>query len=245
MCHSRRLLLVLAGLLMVWFLAAYWIVPSLWRDRARHDPALADAPRITHTASGIPGDPLNLALIGAEPDVVRAFTVAGWFPADPITFDTSMRIAVDAVLRRPDDEAPVSDLYLFGRKQDLAFEQPVPGGPRHRHHVRCWRWDRERAGRPVWFASVTYDERVGFSHTTGQITHHIAPDVDAERDRLAAEFQVAGVVEQLAWVDGFQSPPSGKNGGGDPWHTDGRLAVVTLKPTPALVEAGTNRVPTR
>lgn len=26
--------------------------------------------------------------------------------------------------------APVSPLYLFGRVQDLAFEQPVPGGPR-------------------------------------------------------------------------------------------------------------------
>ena len=31
---------------------------------------------------------------------------------------------------------------------------------------------------------ATFDERVGLSHTTGQITHHIAPDVDTERDHL-------------------------------------------------------------
>ena len=32
---------------------------------------------------------------------------AGWYPADPITFATSVRIVVDSVVRKPDDEAPV------------------------------------------------------------------------------------------------------------------------------------------
>src|SRR5271168_2343313 len=49
--------------------------------------------------------------------------------------DGSARIVADSVLRRPDDDAPVSNLFLFGRKQDLAFEQPVGGGPRRRHHL--------------------------------------------------------------------------------------------------------------
>jgi hypothetical protein len=40
------------------------------------------------------------------------------------------------VFKRPDDEAPVSTLYLFGRKEDLAFEKPVGGSPKERHHVR-------------------------------------------------------------------------------------------------------------
>jgi len=52
-------------------------------------------------------------------------TAAGWFPADPITFKSSVRIAVDSVFRKPDVNAPVSNLYLFDRKQALAFEQPV------------------------------------------------------------------------------------------------------------------------
>ena len=58
------------------------------------------------------GDPVNVALVGAEADVIHAMLKAGWFPADPITFDSSVRIAVDSVFRRPDDEAPVSNLYL-------------------------------------------------------------------------------------------------------------------------------------
>jgi hypothetical protein len=31
------------------------------------------------------------------------------------------------------------------------------------------------------------------------------------------------------FVDGFHSELQGKNGGGDPWRTDGRLGVVVLK----------------
>jgi hypothetical protein len=65
------------------------------------------------------------------------------------------------------------------------------------------------------------------SHTTGQITHHIGPDLDSERDRLFDELKQASVTEQIFWLDGFQQL-QGKNGGGDPWHTDGRLEVAVL-----------------
>ena len=150
-------------------------------------------------------------------------------PADPITLASSARIAADTVLRRPDDDAPVSNLFLFGRKQDLAFEQPMPGGPGKRHHVRFWQWDQLYEGRHGWFGAATFDSKVGLSHTTGQVTHHIAPNVDAERDRLVSELQQAGMVQSVQWLDGFHTACEGRNGGGDPWHTDGRLAIVTLR----------------
>jgi hypothetical protein len=124
----------------------------------------------------------------------------------------------------------VSNLFLFGRKEDLAFEQPVGGGPRQRHHVRFWRWDRLYEGRPAWIGAATFDERVGLSHTTGQATHHIGPNVDAERDRIANELQKAGLVQSTHWDNGLHSSQlEGRNGGGDPWHTDGRLAIVVLR----------------
>ena len=69
----------------------------------------------------------------------------------------------------------------------------------------------------------------GLSHTTGQVTHHIAADVDAERDRLASELKQAGLAELVECNDDFHTEREGKNGGGDPWHTDGRLAIVTLR----------------
>jgi len=226
---GRRLLYIGGALVLVYLAVAYVIVPLSWRTATRRQhPDLAEAPRITQTGNGIPGDPLNVALEGSESEVIHALTAAKWYPADPITLRTSVRIAVDSVFRKPDDEAPVSDLYLFGRKQDLAFEQPVGDSPRQRHHVRFWRWDKLDGGRTEWFGSVTFDERVGLSHTTGQITHHIGADVDAERDRLTEELQRAGQTREVYWEEGFHQQLSGKNGGGDPWHTDGRLAVAVL-----------------
>jgi len=238
----RRLLYFGGALLLVYLGVAYVVLPLLWRTDTRgHHFDLTEAPRIAHTANGIPGDPLNVALEGSEADIIHALTTAKWYPADPITFRTSIRIAVDSVFRKPDDEAPVSDLFLFGRKQDLAFEQPVGNSPRQRHHVRFWRWDELKNNRAVWFGSVTFDERVGLSHTTGQITHHIGPDVDAERDRLMAELQKAGQAQEVYWVDDFHQQLNGKNGGGDPWYTDGRLEVAVLLAHTNMPPATINR----
>jgi hypothetical protein len=214
---------------LAWAVAAYLIVPRLWELYFRHHPSLAELARVTHTSDGHPGDPINIALVGSDAEVLRGMTAVGWFPADPITLATSVRIAADSVLRRSDDDAPVSNLFLFGRKQDFAFEQPISGGPRQRHHVRFWRWDRPYEGRAAWIGAATFDERVGLSHTTGQVTHHIGPDVDAERDRIANELQKAGLVQSTQWDNGFHAHLEGRNGGGDLWHTDGRLAIVVLR----------------
>jgi hypothetical protein len=214
----------------VWATVAYVIAPRLWEIFYAHSASLADLSRVTHTADGHPGDPVDIALVGSEEEVVKAMIGGGWYAADPITFATSLRIVADSLLRRPDDDAPVSPLFLFGRKEDLAFEQPVAGGPRHRHHVRFWKWSATRQGRPVWFGSATYDERVGLSYTTGQVTHHIGPDVDAERDLIVDELRVRGLANGVEWIDGFHRDREGRNGGGDAWRTDGRLAVVVLRP---------------
>ncbi len=125
---------------------------------------------------------------------------------------------------------PGANLFLFGRKQDLAFEKPVGDNPRKRHHVRFWLAPKKSDdGRPIWVGSATCDDRVGFSHTTGQITHHIGPDIDQERDHLIADLRAAGGVADSYYVDNFQKNREGRNGGGDPWRTDGRLEVGVPK----------------
>ena len=140
----------LLALLAVWAVVSYVVVPMIWKEYFHQHSKLLEAPRITQTADGHPGDALNIAIVGTEAEVIRALTAVGWFPADPITFESSVRIVVDSVFSKPDDQAPVSNLFLFGRKQDLAFEQPVGDNPRQRHHVRFWRWDKLEENRPAW-----------------------------------------------------------------------------------------------
>ena len=226
-CPRRtRLLVLVAGVIVSYLLVAYVLVPAGWMRYAHRHPALDDVPGITQTAAGIPGDPLNVALIGTETEVKTVMLAANWYPADPLGLRSDLKIAADTVLKRPDDRAPVSNLYLWGRKEDLAFEQPVGDSPRHRHHVRFWLAEKaDPDGRPVWVGSAVYDERVGLSRTTGQITHVTAPDIDVERDYLFQSLEQTGDLSETYVLDDFHKIHEGRNGGGDPWRTDGRLFV--------------------
>jgi hypothetical protein len=219
-------------MVLLYLAIAYLIAPLGWKRYARKHPSLEDIPDITHTSSGIHGDPLNVALIGTETELKKIMLAAKWYPADPLTLKSCLEIAEASVLKRPYDQAPVSNLYLFGRKQDLAFEQPVGDSPRHRHHVRFWKTDKvDEDGRPVWIGSAVYDKRVGVSRTTGQVTHVTAADVDTERDYLFQCLEATGDLSERYVEDDFHKVREGKNGGGDPWHTDGKLYVGVIKPT--------------
>jgi hypothetical protein len=220
---------IVAVLIVLWLLAAYLILPALWRHYEHH-PLLQNAPKTTLTKQGIPGDPLNVGLIGTEDELVHAMLAAGWVPADPVTFKSSLRIAQSVVMRKEYADAPVSSLFVFGRQQDLAFEKPVGDSAKRRHHVRFWRADElGQEGAPLWIGAATFDKSVGLSHLTGQITHHISPDIDAERDGLIADLTAAGALTKLYQVTGVGATIAGRNGGGDRYFTDGELTIGVLR----------------
>jgi hypothetical protein len=233
MTRTTFVMLVFTALFF-WAAIAYLVMPAWWRHYSRTHPELDGVPGITHTASGIPGDPLNVAIIGTEQQVRAIFAAAKWTPADPLSIKADARIAADAVLDRPYADAPVSDLYLFGRKEDLAFEHAAGSSPRERHHVRFWKApDTDSAGAPLWVGSASFDRSVGFSKETGQITHHISADIDAERDHVIASLKATGQLGRVVPIPDFHTARSGRNGGGDPWHTDGTLMLAVIFALPA------------
>jgi hypothetical protein len=224
----RRGTHALGVLLLIYLGLAYLLLPEWWRYHFRH-PALATAPKITHTAVGLAGDPLNVALIGTREQVVRALLAAGWYPADPTTFRSSLHIAASVLAGRPYPDAPVSNLYLWGRRQDLAFERPAGRSPRQRHHIRFWRAETpDEHGVPLWLGAATFDRSVGLSHRTGEITHHIAADVDAERDQLFADLERSGQLRKEFRIRGLGPTNNGRNGNGDRYFTDGEIRVGVL-----------------
>jgi hypothetical protein len=199
--RRHRRLRLLVGVVAVWAITAYLLIPWIAKRYYSRLGEVSAIARLTVTGDDHPGDPVNIALGGTDEQVVHAMTAAGWHPADPLTFRTSVRIVVDSVLRRPDPDAPVSNLFLFGRRQDLAFEQPVGDSPR-------------------------------------QVTHHIGPDVDAERDRIMSELQQAGWAERAYYIDGFHTQLEGRNGGDDRWRTDGRLGAVVPREAAGTATGG-------
>jgi hypothetical protein len=222
-------LFAIGGMVIVFYgLLAYLVLPAVWTHYERQ-PGLATRPMVTTTAGGIPGDPLNVGLIGDREDIIRAMDDGAWYPADPITLRSSIDIIGSVVLDRPYGTAPVSPLYYDGRREDLAYEQPVGTSARQRHHVRLWKvLDSGVEGRPVWLGSATFDRGVGVSKYTGQITHEIAPDIDTERDYLAASLIGAHVVQAVYQVSGVGPTLNGHNAEGSRYYTDGEIRVLTL-----------------
>ena len=130
----------------------------------------------------------------------------------------------------------MSPLFYQGRREDLAFEKEVGSSADRRHHVRFWTiLDSGSEGRPVWLGSVTFDRGSGLSRYTGQITHHIAPNVDAERDGLVNDLARARMVTTTYTVSGVGPTLNGRNGEGDRYYTDGeiRMAVLVAAGRPA------------
>lgn len=229
--RRRQIAVAIAILLGLWAVSAYVLLPMVWDFYFRRRPSLDDTPGLTQTSVGIPGDPINVALIGTSDEVARIMRAAHWTVADPLGLKSDLRIAADTVLDRPYENAPVSSLFLYGRKEDLAFEKPVGDNPQHRNHVRFWKAPTPGAGgRPLWVGSATYDKGIGLSHTTGQVTHHIAEDVDAERARLFDDLKQTQALAETYVEKGFHKVLAGKNGGGDPWQTDGDLWVGVIAP---------------
>jgi hypothetical protein len=207
---------------------AYVLLPLGWRHY-EHQRGLADLVMVTHTRQGIPGDPINVGLVGAKEDVLCAMHAAAWYPADPITLRSSLKIIGSVVLDRPYRDAPVSNLFYQDRREDLAFEKPDGRSADRRHHVRLWQvLKRGQEGRPVWIGAVTYDRDVGLSRYTGQVTHHIAPDIDAERDGLVDDLKTAKMVLAIYEVTGVGPTLNGRNGEGDRYYTDGEIKVARL-----------------
>ncbi len=228
--HARleRVLLVLLAILLGYTSLAYIVLPAFW-THYEHQRGLANLPMVTRTAQGIPGDPINVGLIGDERDVVCAMNAAGWFPADPVTLRSSIAIVGSVLLDRAYKDAPVSNLFYLGRREDLAFEKPAGTSADRRHHVRFWKvLDKGQEDRPVWLGAVTFDKGVGVSHFTGAITHHIDADVDAERELLATDLENARLVTAKYQVTGVGLTLTGRNGGGDLYYTDGEVWVLRL-----------------
>lgn len=244
---DRRLPLA-AAIFVTYVLGAYVLIPAiirLWRIIRPAD----HLPLYCVTPDGFASDPLNIGVIGTRRELIHAMEAAGWHLADPRRIRTMLREALSTVYGWEYPNAPVSNLYLFGRKQDLAFEIPVkdvPGGGRH--HVRFWATTFE-AERPLsihtidwhhrkehvysddllWVGAASLDEGVNFIRHNFQLTHMINPDTNQERDLIVSGLKERKLVRSVKTVKL-----------GEPYrlinrvisgylHTDGRMAVVHLK----------------
>ncbi|MFD1901901.1 LssY C-terminal domain-containing protein [Enterococcus termitis] len=203
--------------ILLWLFSSYLILPFINKlMTGRYLPNYFIGR--SRTSDGLLGDPINLAFIGTEADLERLFVNSGWTKAEKLSLNSSIKMIVASLLGKSYPNAPVSSLFLFDKRQDLAFEKQIENNPRRRHHVRFWQtpkdWYLPGGKEADWLGAATYDKKVGFSIFTGQVTHKINSDIDKERDFVLASFEEENQQVSVDIVEHFTTSYH-RNGGGD------------------------------
>ncbi len=239
---DRRLPWILA-LGVTYCLGAYLILPYAVRMglkilQRQHVPGF------TITGDGLPGDPINMVLIGTLQQLRAAFATTGWTEPDPLGWRSSLRMAYAFVFNSPYPSAPFSTLHLFGRRQDIGFQEPIGDSPRKRHHIRFWALslthDENAMGtaafwlnadrpsddtRVLWVGAGTRDTGFSLAQLTFQITHATDADTNAERDHIVEELSRAGVIGNVTLHESGQRLPAGRL---NHYVTDGEVCSAQL-----------------
>lgn len=239
-------LLIVLIILYIW--VAYVGIPllvRLWHIVLRPDRL----PQYVTSGDGWSSDPVNIAIVcKSRQDLVSAMTRAGWYTADQGSIRTNLRLAWAVVFNRPYPTAPFSRLYLFGRQQDIGFQIPTNGSPRHRHHVRFWQLSPDQPQhthhtfwhiifqvfhhkqKQIWIGAATHDiGPFALRIQTLQITHKIDARTNRERDFVLQSLHTAKLIKRQETIQAgeplkFRGQTFGIN-----IVTDGTLEVAELK----------------
>lgn len=244
---DRRLPDVIS-ILVTYMLGAYVLVPASIRlIRIVWPPN--HLPLYCVTPDGFASDPLNIGIMATRWELITAMEQAGWYVADPHRGYYVLRHILSIILNWPYPNAPMSNLYLFGRRQDLAFEIPlegtVAGG---RHHVRFWattfqdkqkltvrsiHWHHRRShvrgDNLLWVGAASLDVGLGFIRHNLQITHMIDPDTDQERELILSQLRKCKLVKKIDTIELGKPYRLINRVMSGHLHTDGRMSIVYLK----------------
>jgi hypothetical protein len=234
---DERLPLFIA-LALTYILSAYIILPRIVQiglfvaRRGR-------IPQLTRAADGLPADPVNVLLIGSGENLIKAFEKAGWVRAEPLTLRTAWKIVRAFTFNQPYPNAPFSSHYLFGRRQDYGFQEPVGESPRRRHHIRFWAvnlnpdadpldfkyWTKKQEVDPmmplIWIGAGTEDIGIGFTSLTYQVTHRTNKNIDEEREYIFGALRDAEAITDEKYIESNREV-AGK------YISDGRILTATL-----------------
>ena len=180
------------------------------------------------------GDPLNLVIIGETEDLFYAFIRAGWDETEVVTAASGFKTAISFITGGQYRYSPISSLYLFGRRQDIAMQR-IRDNIHERNHFRLWLSPTTFRGKPVWIGQISRDIGVRFAWKT-ITTHKIDPDVDETREFLMENLAFNQVLAKFAYVRGVGSAAINEprqNLMGDTYYTDG-LRVVMWIPSGTL-----------
>lgn len=246
-------LAIFGALLTIYCVMAYGVIPALFRlyhFLIEHD----HIPLYATYGDGWASDPVNIAVVTRNRRALRtAMKQAGWYEADPGTLVNNLREVWSIIFNKAYPTAPVSSLYLFNRRHDIAFQIPTNASmsARTRHHVRFWRLEppiQKRHDRghfefwsskllnwfhkdsEIWIGASTEDFRsVDIRWRTGQLTHGGSHESDKERDFIIQTLRDNKLVKSVNTTEPGEHFKFRGQQFRTIYTTDGSIKVVQLR----------------
>ena len=181
------------------------------------------------------GDPLNLVLVGDRNDIFPALIRRGWHGTEMIWTKSIWRTLKSFIKGSRYRYSPVSPLFVYGRRQDLAA-QKARGSIHERIHLRLWLTPLRFQGKLVWLGQISRDIGVKFTFKSPTIsTHVIDPDVDLARRYLIEDLVYSQSLARIGFIKGVGKANRDTprfNLVRDPYFTDGLRVVMFFEPRP-------------
>ncbi len=195
--------------------------------RSIDSSTVGQLPVYSETLTGNKMEPINFIYLGTQDQIEAMFRRAGWHKADPSTPENTLQAIVIALRNEQYLTAPVTPSYLNAEPETMAFEQPTNANTLvQRHHTRFWKTSFTVHDQPGWVATASFDRGIGVGLKTGLPTHHIDPNVDAERTYILESLKI-NKPRMIRVVD----PQLGLNATGDGFFTDGQAAIINVAET--------------
>ncbi len=176
-----------------------------------------------------PGDPLNIVIVGEGRHALAAFARRSWDLTEVMKPGSIWRTVKSSLFKSSYRTSPVSPLYLFDRRQDIAL-QKTRGNVDERNHLRLWRAPVTYQGKMVWVGQISRDIGIKLSSKT-VVTHKIDPEVDEARYYLLLDLMSSGSAGKVGYVRGVGESTRltpRYNYTLDPYYTDGLRVVFFL-----------------
>ena len=205
-------------------------------DDAAFRAALEQLPCcVTNKGGDKTGDPLNLIVVGGIDDAFPSFVRRGWSLTEATWSGAITRMVTSALAGERYPYAPVSNLFLLGRQQDIAL-QKARDTIHQRNHLRLWKSPLQYHGKSVWIGQISRDIGSRLTiHSPTLTTHKIDPDVDKAVMALLTDLMYSQNLQKFAFVKGVGAATKDnprRNLTTDPWYTNGLRVVLFFDRVP-------------
>ena len=182
--------------------------------------------KYSETLRGNAQEPMSFLIIAkSDKDLINLFYSAGWFQADYVNRYTLLKLIETSLLNESYKTGPITPSFWNSKVHDFGFQKPTEKNTiRERHHVRFWKTDIFTAdGKRLYLGTASFDTDIKWF-----ITHRIDPNIDKEREYLFSDLAKTGLINNYKKVQ-LVDPVKGKNFSGDPFYTDGKAYILSLK----------------